>query len=175
MPQLIKHRVVVEDSWALLRDAVSLDDVPATGPVLVPVALWLSAHDALLARRDVGVWLHPDDDPELIASDLARLPVVAVDFPTFSDGRGYSTARLLRDRFGYKGELRAIGDVLRDQLYYLNQVGFDAFAIRADRSADDALKGLDDFVGSYASTAREPRPRFGRRIGGPGDVWFPCA
>ena len=175
MSQLIKHRGVVEDDWTLLRDAVSLADVPASGSVLVPVALWLSARDALIARGDVGLWLHPDDDPEIIAGDLAHLPVVAVDFPQFTDGRGYSTARLLRDRYGFRGELRAIGDVLRDQLYYLQQVGFDAFAIRADRGAEDALKGLDDFGGTYAPTVPEPRPRFRRRIEGPGDVWFPCA
>ena len=175
MPLLIKRRVVVTDEWTLLRDARSLADVPPSGRVIVPIALWLSARSALLARGDVGVWLHPDDDPELLGVDVAQLPLIAVDFPQFTDGRGYSTARLLRDRYGYKGELRAIGDVLRDQLYYLQQVGFDAFSVRSDRSPEDALNGLRDFTGSYAATTADPRPRFRRRIEGPGDVWFPCA
>ena len=166
MSRLIRNRAVVDDAVALLRDAVSLADVPAAGPVLVPLALWQAARDALAARGDVGVWLAPDDDPGALAPDLERLSVIAIDFPQFTDGRGYSTARLLRDRHGYRGELRAVGDVLRDQLFYLQQVGFDAFAIRGDASAADALAGLDDFCGTYAATTPEPRPRFRRRIGG---------
>ena len=99
-----------------------------------------------------------------------------IDFPQFTDGRGYSHARLLRERYRYAGELRAIGDVQRDQLYYLAQCGFDAFAIPDSRDAEDALQGFVDFSDGYQATAiRAPWFRRRHRIALPGDVWFPCA
>ncbi|MFX7739746.1 DUF934 domain-containing protein, partial [Acinetobacter baumannii] len=83
--------------------------------------------------------------PEELKGQLDSFKVVAVDFPKFADGRGYSIAYNLRARLGYTGELRAIGDVLRDQLFYMQRVGFDAFAVRADKNIHDAVKGLTDF------------------------------
>ncbi|HEY8622877.1 MAG TPA: DUF934 domain-containing protein [Casimicrobiaceae bacterium] len=164
MPLLIKDRAIVEDRWTLLRDATSLADVPGETPVIVPLALWKSQHEALAARKDVGVWLKPDADPDMLAADIDSLPLIAIDFPKFVDGRGYSTARLLRDKYRFGGELRAIGDVMRDQLYYLQQCGFDAFAVRADRNVADAIGGLDDFSDNYQSTVARPVPLFRRRI-----------
>jgi uncharacterized protein (DUF934 family) len=163
MPQLISNGVIVDDRWSLLREAVALAEVPAGDAVIVPLALWRRERDALLAHGDIGVWLKPDDDPETLAADIAALPLIAVDFPKFSDGRGYSTARLLREKYKFVGELRAIGDVLRDQLYYLRQCGFNAFAVRSDRSLEEALKGLGDFSDNYQATAAQPVPLFGRR------------
>jgi uncharacterized protein (DUF934 family) len=163
MPPLIRNRAIVADRWTLLRDAKALADVPAGVPVIVPLALWQAEHAVLLARGDVGVWLAPSDDPGAIADDLVALPLVAVDFPKFTDGRGYSIARLVRDRYRFTGELRAIGDVLRDQLFALSQCGFDAFALRADRDAAEALAGFDDFTGVYTATTKTPTPWFRRR------------
>ncbi len=138
------------------------------------VAVWRAERDALRARGEVGVWLKPDDDPELLAEDVGALPVVAVDFPKFTDGRGYSTARLLREKHGFAGELRAIGDVLRDQLYYLRQCGFNAFAVRSDRDLEDALKGFRDFSDNYQATAVQPLPLFRRRLlSATGGDWLP--
>jgi uncharacterized protein (DUF934 family) len=162
MPQLIRDNAIVDDRWTLLREAASLADVPA-GPAIVPLALWRAERDALRARGEIGVWLKPDDDPELLAEDVGTLPLVAVDFPQFTDGRGYSTARLLRERHGFAGELRAIGEVLRDQLYYLRQCGFNAFAVRSDRNLEEALKGFRDFSDNYQATAARPIPLFRRR------------
>ena len=174
MPKLIKDRVVVEDPWTLLRDGTSLADVPSSAPVIVPLALWSAQRAALLARGRVGVWLAPADDPAELAADVASLPLIAVDFPNFVDGRGYSTARLLRDRFGFRGELRAIGDVLRDQLYAMAECGFDAFAVREDRDPHDALLGLRDFSGLYTATTRVPQPWFRRReTASSNDAWCP--
>jgi len=174
MPKLIKDRVVAVDRWTLLRDAASLADLTANGPVIVPLALWRAERAALLARGNVGVWLAPDDEPADVAGDVAALPVIAVDFPKFVDGRGYSIARLLRERYGDHGELRAIGDVLRDQLYALAECGFDAFSVREDRDPHDALLGLRDFTGLYASTARHPQPWFRRRDTAASiDAWCP--
>jgi len=101
----------------------------------------------------------------VLGADIATLPLVAVDFPQFTDGRGYSIARLLRDRYRFEGELRAIGDVLRDQLYALSECGFDAFAIREGRDPHGALCGFEDFSGVYATTSRTPQPWFRRRDG----------
>lgn len=164
MPRLIKDGALADDRWSLLREARSLADVPAHGPVIVPQALWNAERDTLAARGEVGVLLASADDPSALDGDLEALPVIAIDFPTFADGRGYSTARLLREQYGYLGELRAVGDVLRDQLYLMAECGFDAFVVRADRDAADALAGLVDFPGVYAPTARAPQPWFRRRV-----------
>jgi uncharacterized protein (DUF934 family) len=162
MPQLIKDGAIVEDRWTLLREVAS-GELPANRPVIVPLALWRAERGALLARGEVGVWLSPDADPAPLAADIGSLPVIAVDFPQFTDGRGYSTGRLLREQYGFAGELRAIGDVLRDQLFYLRQCGFNAFAIRADRNLEDALRGLHDFSDTYQATVAAPVPLFRRR------------
>jgi uncharacterized protein (DUF934 family) len=177
MPRLIRNRALAVDDYALVRSAASLDDLPREEPVIVPLALWLAERDALLARGDVGVWLAPADHPGALANDVERLRLIAIDFPQFTDGRGYSHARLLRERYRFAGELRAIGDVQRDQLYYLAQCGFDAFLIPDGRDAQDALNGFADFSDGYQSTTiREPRFRRRQHAAPtPGDVWFPCA
>ncbi|MBA3504435.1 MAG: DUF934 domain-containing protein [Betaproteobacteria bacterium] len=175
MPQLIKHGVVVEDRWTLVRQAGSLAGLVGGEPVIVPLALWLQARAALIARSEAGVWLGPDDDPARIAPDARFLPVIAIDFPVFTDGRGYSIARLLRERYAYQGELRAIGDVQRDQLHYLAHCGFDAFALPAN-DVQAALAGFGDLSDGYQATNLRT-PWFRRRADAspPGDVWFPCA
>jgi uncharacterized protein (DUF934 family) len=162
MPRLIKGGALADDPYVLARDATALADLPRGVPVLVPLALWRAERVTLAARPGVGVWLAPADDPAVLAPDVASLPVIAVDFPAFTDGRGYSTARLLRERYGYTGELRAVGDVQRDQLHYLHQSGFDAFALRDDKDADDALAGLLDFSDGYQRT-QQRAPWFRRR------------
>jgi uncharacterized protein (DUF934 family) len=162
MPRLIRGGRVDDDACVVLRDARDFGDVPDRGYVLVPLALWQSERARLLARGSAGVWLAPADDPAGLADDVHRLRVIAVDFPAFADGRGYSTARLLRERHGYRGELRAIGDIQRDQLYYLSQVGFDAFAVREDHDIGSALASLADFTDGYQSTSART-PWFRRR------------
>jgi uncharacterized protein (DUF934 family) len=164
MPRLIKDGAIVEDRWTLLREATSPGDVAPGKPAIVPLALWLAERDALLARNEIGVWLEPGEDPYLLAGDCSTLPLIAIDFPQFTDGRGYSIARVLRQAYGFAGELRAIGDVLRDQLYYLRQCGFNAFSVRADRDVADALRGLTDFSDNYQATAVRPVPLFRRRV-----------
>jgi uncharacterized protein (DUF934 family) len=164
MPLLTKDRTLIDDRWALLPETAALADVPASTPAIVPLALWSAQHDALSIRKDIGVWLKPDDDPDALAGDVARLPLIAVDFPKFGDGRGYSTARLLREKYGYTAELRAIGDVLRDQLYYLRQCGFDTFALRPGHRVAEALAAFGDFSDNYQATVAQPVPLFRRRL-----------
>jgi uncharacterized protein (DUF934 family) len=170
MPRLIRHRTIVADRWTLLRAPVSIADLLDAVPVIVPLATWQAHRAVLIARGEAGVWLAPHDDPEALAKDVARLPLIAIDFPQFTDGRGYSLARVLRQRYGFRGELRAIGDVQRDQLYYLGQCGFDAFTFSDARDAAAALAGLRDFSDGYQASvqrkARFARPSLAERAGG---------
>ena len=163
MAQVIKHRAVIQDNWLLLEPG-AIGALPFSGDVIVPLDLWTGERETLAFRLGrIGVWLDADADPATIAQDLARLDVIAVRFANFTDGRGYSIARLLRERYGYRGELRAIGDVLRDQLYYLSRCGFDAFALRADQDLGQALAALDDFSEAYQASVERPEPLFRRR------------
>ena len=148
--QIIHGRAVVADDWSVLRldegDTAESAIVPE-GKIIVPLAVWLAQRELLAARAanfELGVWLAPDERAETLKGELEHFAVVAVDFPKFTDGRGYSTAYNLRQRLGYKGQLRAIGDVLRDQLFSMQRVGFDAFDTRPDRSIHDAVKSLTD-------------------------------
>ncbi|MBC7499184.1 MAG: DUF934 domain-containing protein [Herminiimonas sp.] len=165
MRDIIKNRAVVSDDWTVLRlaenelaEAVAVPE----GKVIVPLAVWQAQREELAARVELGVWLASSDRPEALKDDLAHFQVVAVDFPKFADGRGYSIAYNLRARLGYEGELRAIGDVLRDQLFYMSRVGFDAFATREDRNIHDALKGLTDFSEAYQTSWDQKTPLFRR-------------
>ena len=167
MAKLIKNRHLATDTWSLLSAGATLADLPEAGDAIVPLALWLAQRDALTLRAGrVGVWLYGDDDPAALAADLGSLPLVAVNFPKFSDGRGFSTGALLRERYGFKGELRAIGDVLRDQLFFLRRCGFDAFALRDDQDAEAAAAAFDDFTEAYQASVDEPLPLFRRRLAG---------
>ena len=107
--------------------------------------------------------LEPQDDPAAVAARLPNVSRVEINFPKFGDGRGFSIARLLRERHGYKGELRAVGEVARDHLYYMEQCGFDAFLLRDGEDAGEALGGFEDFSDSYSSSVTRPLPLFRRR------------
>jgi uncharacterized protein (DUF934 family) len=107
--------------------------------------------------------LEPTDDPAAFAGAIGAARVIAVNFPRFSDGRGYSIGRLLRERHGYRGELRAVGEVARDHLQGMAQCGFDAFQLREGEDAQEALEAFDDFSDSYQATAARPQPLFRRR------------
>lgn len=164
MPNLIKNRQLVTDDWqTLAADAVAPGLTFPAGKIIVPLAVWLERRDELLARGKVGVALAADAEPAQLANDVAALPLVTVDFPKFADGRGYSIARLLRERYGYTGELRAVGDVGRDQLFYLSRVGFDAFLIPDGRDAQAAIASFDDFPEAYQTGTDRPVPLFRRR------------
>ncbi|BAN46624.1 DUF934 domain-containing protein [Metapseudomonas resinovorans] len=145
---------LVDDPWSLVREA---QGALPEGPLILPLALWRERDGA------DGLLLQPDDEVEALGPLLSGVPLIAVEFPSFRDGRGYSQAYLLRTRLGWRGELRAVGDVLRDQLSHMRQCGFDAFAVREDKSAEDALKGLAGLSVLYGRSVIEPRPLFRRR------------
>lgn len=162
---IIKNKAIVPDEWTVLRPGKN--DTPqsivvAPGKVIVPLNVWQAQRDSLKSRVDLGVWLASSDRPEALRDDIEKFAVIAVDFPKFTDGRGYTIACLLRERLGYQGELRAIGDVLRDQMYYMQRTGFDAFASRADKDIHGALKGLSDFSETYQASHDQPQPLFRR-------------
>ena len=162
---IIRDRAVIADDWQLLPattdgSAAHLPD----GKLIVPLNVWLAQADAIAERNQpFGVWLDSSQDPADIADAVDAFAVIAVNFPKFADGRGYSIAALLRTRYGYQGELRAIGDVLRDQLFYMQRVGFNAFAVRADKDIHDALTALKDFSEVYQGSVDQPLPLFKRR------------
>jgi uncharacterized protein (DUF934 family) len=109
------------------------------------------------------VRLEPQDDPASVADRLERVARVEVNFPKFGDGRGYSIARLLRERYGYEGELRAVGQVVRDHLLYMESCGFDAFLLREGEDPVEALSGFSDFSEAYQTSVARPVPLFRRR------------
>lgn len=164
MQQIIKGNQVVEDTWQLLPKDASIENLTNSGDIIVPLALWLEHAHALKARDGgLGVWLDADEEAESIIDDLQHFRVIALNFPVFSDGRNYSNARLLRDRYGYQGELRSIGDVLRDQLFFMHRCGFDAYALREDHDPHAALASLQDFSEVYQAATDQPLPLFRRR------------
>lgn len=114
---------------------------------------------------DLGevIRLEPTDDPASVKDRLSGAARVEVSFPKFGDGRGYSIGRLLRERYGYKGELRAVGEVARDHLFYMESCGFNAFLLREGENVEEALTGFGDFSEAYQASVANPVPLFRRR------------
>jgi uncharacterized protein (DUF934 family) len=159
--RIIRDNAIVEDGFAHIADGAEL---PASGDVIVSLDRYRELRSQLQQRNGrIGVQLHSDQEAKDIAEFASELSVIAVEFPNFKDGRGYTTARLLRERFGYKGELRAVGDVLRDQLFYMLRCGFDAFELKPGKDIDGALNAFREFSVTYQGAADDPRPLFRRR------------
>ena len=126
--------------------------------MIFPLAFWQQNRDAIVSHAQIsntkiGVWITGAIEPKLLQADLPLLALIAIKFEKFADGRGYSTAALLRSRYGFTGELRAIGDVLRDQIFYMKRAGFSSYQIREGKSAQDALASFNDFSIAYQQVA----------------------
>ncbi len=134
------------------------------GKLILPLAVW-NDHAAELgsAEQVPGVLFESDEHPADFAGDFANVPVIAVNFPAFMDGRGFSIATLLRERYGYTGELRAVGSPIRDQLYYLKRCGFSAFSFDTPEGLEEAAASLNDFSNDYQRSANQDKPLFLRR------------
>jgi len=166
MPKLIKNAVVSDNTCQTLdKDfSGSVDELlTSQNPVLVPKQFWLANAEQLVKSESIGVWLDSDEGPEELEPYINKLNLIAINFPKFADGRGYSYARILRDRFKYSGELRAMGDILHDQMFYLKRCGFDAYAVREDKDADIVIEGLNDFSECYQASTNQKLPLFRRR------------
>lgn len=160
--EIIKQGEIVTSAWVHLGDDQPLPSGPAD--VTVSLRRYLAERDALEASEaTVGVRLLPADEIDEQLPVLLSLPLIAIEFPKFTDGRPYSLARLLRDRHGYRGELRAMGNVLRDQLFYMHRCGFDAFELSPGKSVHDALEAFGELTVRYQAAADDPRPLFRRR------------
>jgi len=153
---LIKNGQIVEDAFI---DCTKLEVLPASGALLVSVTQWQDHWERLVRRhQSVGVKLKSDEHPEIIADDLESLAVIALEFPTFKDGRPYSYARLLRDRYGFTGELRAVGDVLLEQIHFMERVGFNSVEIASDDPLADFKIATEEFTVWY-QTSGDARQR----------------
>ena len=168
MAQLIKQGALAADTWTIL--ALAEGETPEsaalpTGEVIFPLAVWLARKNEIVScHKRIGLLLQPDDKVEDIAADLDYFVIVAVHFPKFVDGRGYSTAALLRQRYHYQGELRAVGDVLHDQLFFMKRVGFDSYALKDGKDAVYAIdKGFSPFSDTYQASTDQAEPHFRRR------------
>ena len=157
---LIKDGAEIENMWTFVDGETA---VPATGCVSVSLARLVKESEDLLARNtQIGVRLEPADDPHDLEPFLDRIALIEVNFPKYTDGRGYSQAQLLRRRLGYTGELRAVGHVLRDQILYMNRSGFDAYSTtRADLSG--VMEALKEYSAFYQPAADGNGSVFARR------------
>ena len=157
---LLKDGAEIGNAWTYLDGEAELK---SEGAVTLPLGRFLAEAETLAGRNaPVGVRLMPEDDATLLVPFLEWIQLVEVSFPKYTDGRGYSQAQLLRRRFGYKGELRAVGHVLRDQIFYMNRSGFDAYeTVRADLS--EVLDALNDFRDAYQPAADGRVPVFRQR------------
>lgn len=151
MTRIIRNGRIVEDDWRRIDPKNAPVFAPAAGEagLIIPLARYMAWRETGQLSAEscrTGVLLGPDDAPESVRPFLPQLALVAVHFPAFTAGRGYSLGRLIRMRYGFAGELRAVGDILRDQLYFLKQCGFNAFELRPDQPLDEALGAFDDYA-----------------------------
>ncbi|MFU8789685.1 MAG: DUF934 domain-containing protein [Methylobacter sp.] len=144
--QIIKDKQIVDDSWHYVADDAELSD----GDITVSLARWKQDRAQLLqANGKVGVRIGPADSVDELAADLASIALIELDFPAFADGRLFSHAWLLRGRYHYQGEIRATGQFMADQVYYLSRVGVNAFNLEKSEDLPAALSTLDDFSVNY--------------------------
>ncbi len=159
MPKIIKGNQVVDDSWIIIEK--NFDGELPMGKLLLPLQYWLDNRENLQLMC-TGLWIDSDEDVEAIGFEANLFPLIAVNFPAFADGRGFSTARLLKERYGFTGQVRAIGNVIQDQLFYLKRCGFDSFDLKEGTNLEDAIASLSDFSVTYQASVDQPEPLFRR-------------
>jgi uncharacterized protein (DUF934 family) len=153
--KVIKDQKIVQDDWRPVPD----DEPLSNGDVIISCARWQREEAQRAGHQGrIAVAINGDDDLDAVIPHLGEFALIAIEFPKFVDGRGYSIARLLRERYGYQGELRAVGDVLRDQLYFMARCGIDSFAVREGKDIEEALHGFQELSVTYqgASDTRTP-------------------
>lgn len=166
--QIIKDSQIIDDGWRLIASAADYDATSTVADYLIlPLELYLQLHEQGKTSARTGVWLDSDQPPDALA-DICMQPgsslqLIALNFPVFSDGRPYSYAHKIRQQFHFRGELRAVGDVLKDQLFYMRRCGFDAFALRDQDKISDALSALTTFKYSYQGAVDDHEPLFVKR------------
>ena len=159
---LINQQAQIDNEWTLVNDE---QELPA-GKILISLERFLENESALaerIAAGEVGVQLRSEQTADQLAEKAQSLAIIAVEFPKFADGRGYSAARLFRERYGYTGELRAVNDVLIDQLFFMARCGFSTYDLREDQDAEYALTVFSTFSQPYQAGVEDTRPLFRRR------------
>jgi|AntAceMinimDraft_11_1070367.scaffolds.fasta_scaffold00037_30 uncharacterized protein (DUF934 family) len=154
MPSLIKHGRVVDNSWI----AANPDSAAPAPNQILTLAQWQQQTD----KMDSAVQLDAGEEPDVLVEHLQQIKLIVINFPVFTDGRGFSYARQLRED-GYAGELRAGGHFIRDQLTYLSRCGFDAFQMADELDLEAALQSFEDFTEFYQAAVDQPLPLFRRR------------
>ena len=166
MQTLIKEGSVIQDSWTLLYEATGPEalEVFQGKDIIVPMKFWnLYKTNIENYPGNITIWLDSDEFIDEVKDDLHSFSLIALNFPAFTDGRPYTAARELRQNLKFSDEIRAIGDVLRDQMFYMSQCGFDSFLLRHDQDPDSCIQALKDFKTNYQGTIPEPNPLFRRR------------
>lgn len=166
MQTLIKNGQIIDDPWVLVKEANNegILQVLQGRNLIVPLKFWKFFQEEIdNYLGQVTIWLDSSEFVADIRDPLDRFPLIGLNFPVFSDGRSYTNARELREIFGYQGEIRAIGDVLRDQLFYMHRCGFDAFQLRHDQDPEECLAAFSDFKTGYQASIDQPQPLFRRR------------
>jgi uncharacterized protein (DUF934 family) len=162
--QIIKDGCLVENGWVHLDDDAAL---PETGPVTVSASRWLKERDALRQRRgELGLRMGGGDDLDTLAPDLPCFALITVEFPRLADGRGFSIARMLREEYRYGGEIRARGNFIQDQLFFLKRVGVNAFEFTQAVDLANMLPALEEFTVTYQAACDEKTPLYRRRNAG---------
>lgn len=170
MPLIRQGRIAI-DGFRAVADG---EPLPASGPILIGLARWQEDRGLLEPRGEaIGIRLKPADPVEQITADLDRLALVALEFPKFNDGRAFSQARILRQRYGYKGEIRATGRVLRDQLLFMHRSGFDSYELGDDITPEILARAINTFSAAYQPAADEQRSVPSLRNGAPRDAGPP--
>ena len=159
MQQIIKNGQLVNDDWNRVDEVGLFPE----GKILISMSSWNEQQVQFFKRYgEIGIWMESNENPEEI-ENLERIPVIGILFENFMDGRGFSIARLLRERLDYQGEVRAIGLPIRDQLSYMVKCGFDAFDLADHYDLEEALASLNDFSESYQTSVQQKTPLFRRR------------
>jgi uncharacterized protein (DUF934 family) len=162
---LLKDGQVIDDPWQPIVDDTPL---PADGPVIVPFERWRAERETLIGRNSpIGVRLTNTQSVADLADDVDRLEVIVLEFPKFTDGRAYSQARLLRERYGYRNELRATGDVLRDELFLMQRCGFNSIESNDPKIQESWKAATSEFSVFYQPAADDQTPisALRRRLG----------
>ncbi|MFA5983485.1 MAG: DUF934 domain-containing protein [Methylococcaceae bacterium] len=144
--QIIKNQQIIDDTWLSLAD----DDAIKTGDICISLSRWQQDKAQLINHQGLlGVQIEPTEVISDIAADLGQFAMVAINFPVFSDGRGFSHAQMLSGQYGYTGEIRAVGQFMVEQVFYLSRVGFNSFCLANPAELPGALASLNDFSVSY--------------------------
>lgn len=160
MPKLIKDNAVIDDQWLVVDTESGIN--PEKQPTILPLAQWLQAEEEIRLGGNTAPWIESGEEFEEHLEELLKASLIALNFPTFMDGRNFSTAEVLR-RHGFGGELRAIGNLIQDQLFFLKRCGFDSIQLREGTDLEAALASLQDFSVNYQTSADTEAPLFRRR------------